>query len=175
MLVRAVREANYREVEKLLRKESPNVIDRGYTPLGTASLRGMTRMVSLLLDKGALPNFADAEGRTPLTLAIERGYADIARLLISRGANPNMKGHNGYTPLMIAVLFNRLEIASYLLDIDVDISIKNRYGNDVYQIPMSEEMKELLLSPRIRSMLYTRNRSETYMSPSYTDTDIRFA
>ncbi len=43
------------------------------------------RVVKILLDNGADPNLADAEGVTPLRHAQQRGYAEIARLLQNAG------------------------------------------------------------------------------------------
>ncbi|WMC11642.1 ankyrin repeat domain-containing protein [Oceanimonas pelagia] len=46
-----------------------------------------TRIVALLLDAGADPNIADADGITPLQHARKRGYTGMVRLLEQAGAH----------------------------------------------------------------------------------------
>jgi ankyrin repeat protein len=56
-----------------------------------------------LLDAGADPNAADADGMTPLHFAAAQGSVDVVRLLLDAGADPNAKSANGETPLYVAV------------------------------------------------------------------------
>jgi ankyrin repeat protein len=77
-----------------------------------------TRVVELLLLRGANPNVSDNTGGTPLHWAADRGTVDIARLLLAKGAKVDAtmrsekvvarpagrisKGGPGQTPLHIA-------------------------------------------------------------------------
>jgi ankyrin repeat protein len=59
------------------------------TPLGLAIRHGDTRTVSLLLDRGASPMQAVAEGVEPLHLAIVLGRSRIVKQLLKAGVDPN--------------------------------------------------------------------------------------
>jgi ankyrin repeat protein len=50
---------------------------------------GSTELVGALLDAGAAPSAADADGRSPHQLAARHGRADLARLLVRYGARPD--------------------------------------------------------------------------------------
>lgn len=59
------------------------------TPLGTAIRHHDTRSASLLLQRGAAPDQATAEGETPLHLAVTLGNPQLAAMLLKCGADPN--------------------------------------------------------------------------------------
>jgi ankyrin repeat protein len=44
--------------------------------------------MQLLIQYGAHPDVADAEGNTPLHCAAQRGTEEVAKYLLSIGANP---------------------------------------------------------------------------------------
>jgi hypothetical protein len=56
-------------------------------------------VTSWLLDHGADPDLADAEGMTPLMVAARYGLADIARRLIAAGADVSRQDSSGDTAL----------------------------------------------------------------------------
>ena len=64
-------------------------------------------MVGLLMERGAVPNVVNAEGKTPLHLAAKYGHMDVVQLLINRGADLNKIDDEGRTPLAEAG-YNRL-------------------------------------------------------------------
>jgi ankyrin repeat protein len=51
--------------------------------LSNAAARGDERVVKLLLENGAGPNFESEDGKTPLSRAVERGRVDIVQLLLA--------------------------------------------------------------------------------------------
>jgi ankyrin repeat protein len=60
-------------------EQRPSIDDRdalGMTALHWAAARGNTRLVELLLERGANPNLRDNEDRTPVELARRNGYAN---------------------------------------------------------------------------------------------------
>jgi uncharacterized protein len=106
--LKAVRERNGAEAQKLLGKGSPTIID---TQDGNTGERGVHIVVrerdmswlGFLIQKGARIDLKDNQGNTPLMIAARIGNVDAARLLIARGANLNSTNSLGETPLIMAV------------------------------------------------------------------------
>jgi ankyrin repeat protein len=73
----------------------------GTTALMKATLFATLAQMKALLDRGADPNAANAEGTTALMWAATRGL-DRVELLLSSGARPNVADTAGFTPLMFA-------------------------------------------------------------------------
>jgi uncharacterized protein len=106
--LKAVRDRNGAEAQKLLGKGSPTLID---TQDGNTGERGIHIVVrerdmswlGFLIQKGARIDVKDNQGNTPLIVAARIGNVDAARLLIARGANLNAANSLGETPLIMAV------------------------------------------------------------------------
>uniref|UniRef100_A0A1X7SEM0 Uncharacterized protein n=1 Tax=Amphimedon queenslandica TaxID=400682 RepID=A0A1X7SEM0_AMPQE len=60
------------------------------TPLAMACIRGHTKIVELLLKKGANANVTDENELTPLGNASIPGHTEIVKLLLEHGANVNV-------------------------------------------------------------------------------------
>lgn len=93
----------------------------GWTPLLWASYYGQTRMVQVLLDKGANPNAVTQKkwgkfvpGYTSLLLASYYGNEDIVKLLLAHKADPSVKDPKGYTSLDYAQQFHFDKVATLL-------------------------------------------------------------
>jgi len=69
------------------------------TPLHLAAWEGRAAVTEFLLQHGADPNVAEANGDTPLHFAASSGYAEIARSLLKHGAQVNARNKDGKTPL----------------------------------------------------------------------------
>ncbi len=76
--------------------------NEGQTPLHLAAERGYTRVIELLLSRGADVNDADSKGNTPLHYAAERCKAETAKLLLKHGADPTARNAEGKTPVDVA-------------------------------------------------------------------------
>ena len=85
-------------VKALLRAGAP---PKARYVLEEAVLRN-EKVVSVLLDAGALPRLADALGRTPLHYAVEAGRGDTVSLLLAAGADPRAPDRYGARPVDLA-------------------------------------------------------------------------
>ena len=119
-----------------------------------ACQHGLFEIVELLLQFGALANWAIDRGDTPLHLACRGGYASICRLLCESGAfvdQPNDREF-GNTPLLIAVFADDPDCVKALLDGGASPSLHNRSGITPIQFCKSA-------SPRCASLVLRAMRS----------------
>ena len=104
------------EVVHLLLQHNADVNSRGYTnwtPLQGASFFGRTKVVQLLLDRGAA---IDAPSNHPLHLAIFKKNFEIVQLLLEHGADVNVRNGKDRTPYQVAESDGLTEIARLLLE-----------------------------------------------------------
>ena len=105
-LMYAATRSEIQELEVLL-SECPNALNmqdqKGKTALMYAAIDCHAKMITALLDKGALINVQDAEGKTALMYAAGSFYAakeDIVPLLMKRGAHIDTRDKQGFSALM---------------------------------------------------------------------------
>jgi hypothetical protein len=80
--------------------------ERGETPLTrTTGEHNNDRVLQVLLDNGADPNFADGEGLTALHYATSYGQTKAMKILLQQGANPHAKDRHGITPIATIVQY----------------------------------------------------------------------
>lgn len=92
--------------------ESPT---NGRVPLALAKHASMPNVGRLLLDAGADPNCAGAEG-TPISfLAVDRGDQEWLELLLDYGADVNGRSKHGNVLLLLAVKFGHLNVVELLV------------------------------------------------------------
>jgi ankyrin repeat protein len=72
------------------------------TLLSAAASAGRLTCVNVLLELGACPNTADADGIVPLHIASFMGYDKTVSFLLMAGADVNAKDRNKWTPLHYA-------------------------------------------------------------------------
>ena len=82
---------------------------------GAAAINDVAE-VRRLLDDGADPNQADADGWTALMTAARKGHTQIVKALLDGGANPNHAAANSGTALIYAAIRGHTQIAKALLD-----------------------------------------------------------
>lgn len=84
--------------------------------------------VRILLEAGANPDQAAADGFTPLMVAAQNGLADIAATLISADADPNLATGDGWTALHAAANRENLEMVRQLVAAGADPASANDQG-----------------------------------------------
>jgi hypothetical protein len=81
---------------------------------GTTSLESMSKIVKLLLQRGADPDARDSDGWSPLMKASWLGHEEVVQQLINSGANVNGRDNKGFTALNVASLNNQLATVTLL-------------------------------------------------------------
>ncbi len=92
----------------------------------TATLRGRTEIVRLLIDNGFDINRPTATGSTYLNDAALKGQGKIVALLLARGARIDARGADGEGPLHEAALVGSTEVITLLLDHGAQIDAPDR-------------------------------------------------
>ncbi|XP_068082099.1 transient receptor potential cation channel subfamily A member 1 [Anabrus simplex] len=119
----AARYGRYNTVRQLLDSEKGTFIinesdGEGLTPLHIASQQGHTRVVQLLLNRGALLH-RDHNGRNPLHLAAMSGYTQTMELLHSVHSHLlDQVDKDGNTALHLATMENKPNAIALLLSMD---------------------------------------------------------
>uniref|UniRef100_A0A8C0FKL1 Ankyrin repeat domain-containing protein 26 n=1 Tax=Bubo bubo TaxID=30461 RepID=A0A8C0FKL1_BUBBB len=84
------------------------------------------KCVAILLEHGADPNLADADGNTALHLAVLSANTAIAGLLLEHNASIDAQNKEGYTPLLLAVSEHHEEIVEFLLKKGADVHARDQ-------------------------------------------------
>lgn len=131
-LLNACREGSYEGVRLLLQvlegRRRRSIVDlnetdsMGHAPLETAITMGHTRIVKLLIKRGADLSYSRRyDGSTPLHCALVHERYDIVKLLLSRSdssgiyAPINQASDNGFTPLHIACSNGNAQVVYLML------------------------------------------------------------
>ncbi|XP_070801083.1 inactive serine/threonine-protein kinase TEX14 [Pituophis catenifer annectens] len=95
-----VKQGNYVKVKKLLKKgiATQSVNSLGQTPLFTAALLGLGKLVDILLDYGSDPNHRCYDGSTPVHAAAFSGSQFILSKLLDAGGDLRLHDKDGRTP-----------------------------------------------------------------------------
>ncbi len=109
---------------------------KGASPLQVASQCGHEKMVTALIEKGALVDNPAAIGSAPLLLAIAYGHLACVKALIAGEADLSRRNANGFTPLEIAINANKPVISEYIRD---SLSRKNGMFFSKNRLPEAPE------------------------------------
>lgn len=93
-----------------------------------AAADGDVRSVKRLLEAGADPNAADADGRTAVTHAAYGGHAEVVRMLLDGGADVDRQDATRANPLLSTGETGYLEVLEEILRSDPDLTRTNRFG-----------------------------------------------
>ncbi|KAK6291223.1 hypothetical protein J4Q44_G00383770 [Coregonus suidteri] len=106
------------------------------TTPGPAQLQS-TKMVRLLLSRGANINAFDKKDRRAIHWAAYMGHIEVVKLLASHGSEVSCKDKKAYTPLHSAASSGMISVVKYLLDLGVDDVVVNELiecGANVNQV-----------------------------------------
>ncbi len=125
-LHRAANDGSTERVLALLSTGSIN-IDHGdpvgMTPLMIASLNGYSRIVGILLEKGANVSIVDGDGRTALHEAAQGGHLAVSKVLVKAGADLEAAiSSTGSTPLHLAAMNGHSEVVSALIEAGANLN-----------------------------------------------------
>jgi ankyrin repeat protein len=145
----------------------------GTTPVMKAVLLETPAAVKRLLDGGADPNTANAEGTTALMWAATRGMAFV-RLLLDRGANPNARDGEGFTSLMFAAGHSGdRDVVRLLLDAGAEVNaVSARQWSALRDaVKAGDTAKQRLLLARGATLLISRPNTNrmTFLSVDQED------
>ncbi|XP_033982814.1 ankyrin repeat domain-containing protein 27 [Trematomus bernacchii] len=111
--------------------------DRGYTPLHVAAIYGQSRLIDLLVCKGAAVNATDYHALAPLHLACQKGYQGVTLLLLHYKANTDAQDNNGNTPLHLACMYGHEDCVKAMVYYDVQtcrLELQNDKGDTALHI-----------------------------------------
>ncbi|XP_025412258.1 fibronectin type 3 and ankyrin repeat domains protein 1-like isoform X2 [Sipha flava] len=120
------------------------------TPLMTAAYYGHCDIIRILAHNDADAAMKDINSKTALHYAVDGSQNNAVKMLLAeKWSDVNSVDSKGWTPLMRAVLmFTHLEVIKTLVDCDSDLSIKDKNGQDVWQLAhLSNNWKALKILP----------------------------
>ncbi|HEX8215802.1 MAG TPA: ankyrin repeat domain-containing protein [Allosphingosinicella sp.] len=118
--LKAVREGDGSEVEKLLASPNPVLVNtkdsaKGETALHIIAGERNLSWLQFLMSKGARADVQNREGSTPLAVSAQLGWIEGAEQLLSARASVDLANSRGETPLILAVQRRDLAMVRLLL------------------------------------------------------------
>jgi uncharacterized protein len=87
---------------------------RGVDALLAAAARGQTKVMALLLRKGADATVTDKSGRNALMWAARNGHTGAVKMLLAEGVNPGLKDAEGKTAAALAKESKKVKVEELL-------------------------------------------------------------
>ncbi len=101
-------------------------LEKTYTPLGLASLRGQAKVALELLKQGAKPDLRDDRKNVPIHYAARNGHENTIKVLVTKGqADLEIRGQGNRTPLHMAVDHGQAETVALLLELGAEVNSKD--------------------------------------------------
>jgi len=101
--------------------------DHQFSPLHWAAKGGHTKILEMLIARGARVHTTNMGDDTPLHLAASHGNRDIVNILLRHKADVNFVNEHGNTALHYAAFWNFPAIAEDLVDAGAFVNIENKY------------------------------------------------
>ncbi|XP_030060660.1 fibronectin type 3 and ankyrin repeat domains protein 1 [Microcaecilia unicolor] len=118
-------------VVKILQTRCVNNIDvpdeLGFTALMVAAQNGYTRLVSLLVEKGADVNQVNGSGKDSLMLACFAGHLDIVKYLRTHGASWETRDKSGCTAMHWAADGGHLDVLEWMIVDGSKVDVKDSH------------------------------------------------
>ncbi|XP_037040359.1 integrin-linked protein kinase homolog pat-4 [Bradysia coprophila] len=103
--------------------------DHGFSPLHWCAKEGHTKLVEMLLQRGARVNATNMGDDIPLHLAAAHGHLDIVLLLLRHRSDVNTTNEHGNSPLHYACFWGYQAIAEELVNHGALVSVANKDGD----------------------------------------------
>ncbi|KAK1758113.1 ankyrin repeat-containing domain protein [Echria macrotheca] len=107
-----------------------NGVDAGSVPLAHAQLNDHSRMVQLLVQRGADLNREDSSGERALVRASKLSSSEAVKILVDGGADPDAES-NGDTPLCSAIYWERLDTVRLLVERGARLRLSSQWSHYV--------------------------------------------
>ncbi|XP_014227517.1 ankyrin-1-like [Trichogramma pretiosum] len=122
----------------------------GNAPLHAALANGLKSTVKLLLNYGADPSMANAQGATPLHVALANSQKSNVKLLLENGADPSMANAEGATPLhVLGLIHNRANLAEMLNKLGkhgpVHVDAQDNEGNSPLHLAVGSDNQNMMV------------------------------
>jgi len=89
----------------------------------------------------------DVEDKSPIHWCAILDWDDLCEILIKKGTKVDITDEDGYTPLQKAVQYKKYKTAKLLIKHNANPKLKNKYGNNAFDIAKEKkdtEMKKIL-------------------------------
>jgi len=119
--------------------------DHQFSPLHWAAKGGHTKIVEMLIGRGARVHTTNMGDDAPLHLAAAHGHRDIVLMLLKHKADVNFINEHGNSPLHYATFWNFPAIAEDLVEWGALVNIENKYGEtplDKCQASLGKKLHE---------------------------------
>ncbi|KAJ6632621.1 Integrin-linked protein kinase like pat-4 [Pseudolycoriella hygida] len=103
--------------------------DHGFSPLHWCAKEGHTKLVEMLLQRGARVNATNMGDDIPLHLAAAHGHLDIVLMLLRHRSDVNTTNEHGNSPLHYACFWGYQAIAEELVNHGALVSVANKDGD----------------------------------------------
>lgn len=144
-MTQAAQDGNLAEMKKLAASGAEVSFPGTDDPLIQAACKGHVESMRWLIDRGAVIDRQDNEGKwTPLLCAAQYGHLEAVRLLLERGASRLPKNHRDQTALKCARDQNHNAIARLIENNSDEISfchpVTDRVMQEVYNFQLRERV-----------------------------------
>ncbi|MBO7244294.1 MAG: ankyrin repeat domain-containing protein [Alphaproteobacteria bacterium] len=136
--------------------------NNGYTPLLAAVTNGSVQMMNDLIQAGANINQGGFK-ITPLMASVQlKRFKHFKCLLEKEAIDLNKQDEYGKTALMMAIENGFMAAGFELIEKGADVLIKDKEGNDVYQLAMKMGQKEIadMIKKRVSDILRERKKAK---------------
>ena len=117
-------------------------------------------LVDYLIDKGIDLNYTDLRtNKTAIFYSCEKGFQGVSKKLIDKGIDLNSQDKYGNTAIMRNLTFHYCEILFDLMIQKTDWSLKDIYGNDLFQFLTEDEKEKLIKKYPQKWNEYIRNKN----------------
>jgi ankyrin repeat protein len=161
--------AGDREIANNIQISAPSLaVPTRLTPGVFAAIKANdTDTLARLIIKGFDVNLVDVLEGAPLHCAVESDALDCLKLLIDNGANINVRSIQRLeTPLQIAIRKNNKRIYDYLLQFEIDFTLRNKDGENTLFYAVRSANEEAL-DESIRRGVDVNDRNAVGITPLY--------